>query len=55
MDAQRAFDWVLQNVGATMPCRDIVDQRICEEVRTGVAYYVPNYEKELAKAANRRG
>ena len=53
MDAQRAFDWVLQNVGATMPCRDIVDQRICEEVRTGVAYYVPNYEKELAKAAKK--
>ena len=47
MDAQRAFDWVLQNVGATMPCRDIVDQRICDEVRTGVAYYVDKYEKKV--------
>ena len=48
-DAAKAFDWVLSNAGATVPCRDIVDQRICEEVRTGVAYYVPDYEAELLK------
>ena len=48
-DATKAFDWVLSNAGATVPCRDIVDQRICEEVRTGVAYYVPDYEAELLK------
>ena len=47
MDAEKAFDWVLQNAGATMPCRDIVDQRICEEVRTGQAYYVDKYEKKV--------
>ena len=47
MGAERAYEWVLQNVGATVPCRDIVDQRITEEVRTGVAYYVPNYEKKV--------
>ena len=47
MGTQQAFEWVLQNAGATMPCRDIVDQRICDEVRTGVAYYVPNYEKKV--------
>jgi hypothetical protein len=47
MGAEQAFDWVLQNVGATVPCRDIVDQRICEEVRTGIAYYVPDYEKQF--------
>ena len=47
MGAERAFDWVLSNAGATVPCRDIVDQRICEEVRTGVAYYVPDYEKQF--------
>ena len=46
-DATKAFDWVLSNAGATVPCRDIVDQRICEEVRTGVAYYVPDYETQL--------
>lgn len=49
MGAQKAFEWVLDNAGATVPCRDIVDQRICEEVRTGKAYYVENYEKEMAK------
>ena len=51
MGADQAFEWVLNNAGATVPCRDIVDERICEEVRTGIAYYVPNYEKELAKKA----
>ncbi len=47
MGAQEAFNWVLSNVGATIPCRDIVDQRICEEVRTGKAYYVENYEEKV--------
>ena len=47
MGAEQAFEWVLQNAGATMPCRDIVDQRIMEEVRTGVAYYVDKYEKKV--------
>jgi len=55
MGAEQAFDWVLSNVGATVPCRDIVDQRICEEVRTGIAYYVPDYEKELAKIEKKTG
>ena len=49
METEQAFDWVLSNAGATVPCRDIVDQRICEEVRTGKAYYVENYEEQLAK------
>jgi hypothetical protein len=47
MGAQKAFDWVLDNAGATIPCRDIVDQRITEEVRTGQAYYVDKYEKKV--------
>ena len=46
MGAEQAFEWVLSNAGANVPCRDIVNQRICEEVRTGVAYYVPDYEKK---------
>ena len=49
MGAEDAFEWVLDNAGATIPCRDIVDQRICEEVRTGKPYYVENYEKKLEK------
>lgn len=55
MGAERAFDWVLSNAGATVPCRDIVDQRICEEVRTGIAYYVANYEKMLEKVEKQTG
>ena len=47
MGTEKAFDWVLSNAGATIPTRDIVDQRITEEVRTGVAYYVPKYEKKV--------
>ena len=47
MDAQKAFDFVLNNAGATIPKRDIVDQRIMDEVRTGKAYYVENYEKKV--------
>ena len=48
MSANDAYDYVLKNVGATIPCRDIVDQRIVDEVRTGQAYY----EKKLPKDAH---
>ena len=47
MDTRGAYQWVLNYAGATIPCRDIVDQRICEEVRTGKAYYVEDYEKKV--------
>lgn len=40
LSAQEAYDFVLDNAGATMPCRDIVDQRIIDEVRTKQPYYV---------------
>ncbi|MDE6691820.1 MAG: polysaccharide lyase, partial [Muribaculaceae bacterium] len=43
--ADEAYEYVLDNVGATIPCRDIVDERIIEEVRTGVPYY----DEKLAK------
>lgn len=47
MDTEQAYQWVLMNVGATIPCRDIVDQRIIDEVRTGVAYYVDDYDNKV--------
>ena len=47
MDAEQAYSWVLDNVGATLPCRDIVDQRVIEEVRTGVPYYIKDYEQQV--------
>lgn len=39
MPAKDAYKFVLKNAGATIPSRDIVDQRIIEEVETGKAYY----------------
>ena len=39
LPAKEAYDYVLANVGATLPKRDAVDQRITEQVRTGrIAY-----------------
>ncbi len=43
---EQTFDYVLDNVGATLPVRDIVDQRIVDEVRTGKAYYVKKLPKK---------
>ncbi len=44
--SEQTFDRVLDNVGATIPCRDIVDERIVNEVRTGEAYYVKKLPKK---------
>ncbi|SHG53030.1 Pectate lyase [Flavobacterium frigidimaris] len=35
MTAEEAYEFVLNNVGATFPKRDIVDERIIKQVRTG--------------------
>ena len=43
--AEQTFDRVLDNVGAMLPTRDIVDERIINEVRTGEAYYVKKLPK----------
>ncbi len=47
MSANDAYDYVLKNVGANIPRRDIVDERIVEEVKTGKVYY----ENKLPKDA----
>ena len=39
MSAQQAYDYVLNNVGATLPKRDAVDQRIVKQVRENKIYY----------------
>lgn len=46
--ANDAYDYVTKHVGANIPCRDIVDERIIEEVKTDIPYY----DKKLAKDAN---
>jgi hypothetical protein len=49
-----AYESVLANAGATLPCRDAVDQRIVESVRTGKVWgagqkIIPPPMKGLAK------
>ncbi|MBD8488592.1 polysaccharide lyase [Echinicola sp. CAU 1574] len=39
MSAEEAYDFVLENVGATLPKRDPVDARIVNQVRTGKIKY----------------
>lgn len=39
MSAKDAYNFVMDNAGATFPKRDIVDQRIIEQVKTGKVYY----------------
>ena len=39
MSAKEAYDYVLDNVGATLPKRDPVDQRIVKQVRENKIYY----------------
>lgn len=39
MSANKAYDFVMDNVGATFPKRDIIDQHIIEQVKTGKVYY----------------
>jgi hypothetical protein len=39
LPTQQAFDFVIANVGATLPVRDAVDKRITEQVRTGKITY----------------
>jgi len=41
MTAKEAYEWVLNNAGANIPKRDIVDQRCMEQLRTGKVYYDP--------------
>lgn len=44
--AEEAYDYVLANVGATLPKRDAVDERIVKQVKTGKVYY----SKEAAES-----
>ncbi|MDL2241444.1 polysaccharide lyase [Bacteroidales bacterium OttesenSCG-928-L03] len=46
MSAQEAYDFVLENVGALFPKRDIVDQRVIEQIKTGKVYYDKNVNPE---------
>jgi hypothetical protein len=49
ISARQAYDFVLENVGATMPKRDAVDERIVEEVRTGKITYTEGGQTGIGK------
>ena len=42
VDAKTAYNYVLENAGATLPKRDAVDTRIVQEVKTGRIVYTEN-------------
>ncbi|NGM64467.1 polysaccharide lyase [Sphingobacterium sp. SGR-19] len=42
--AHEAYDYVLKNVGATIPKRDAVDERIVKQVKTGKVFYTEPVE-----------
>ena len=46
MTAQEAYDFVLENAGATLPKRDLVDERTIEQIRTGKVHYDPSVKPE---------
>lgn len=46
MPAKEAYNFVMDNVGATFPKRDIVDQRVIEQVKTGKVYYKEGLDPE---------
>lgn len=55
MDAQKAYNFVLQNVGATLPKRDDVDKRVIKQVRTGEINYPDGLENTIGQEfINRR-
>jgi len=40
LSAHETYDYVLKNVGATLPKRDAVDERIVKQVKTGKVFYI---------------
>lgn len=54
LPAKDAYDYVLANVGATLPKRDAVDQRITEQVRTGKISYADNVKLPETQFKHRR-
>ena len=54
MTAEETYDYVLQNVGATKPCRDAVDERIIRSVRSGEATYVREATEFTSPYSHRR-
>ena len=47
LTAEEAYEYVLDNAGATLPRRDAVDARVIESVRTGKAIYADDADQYI--------
>ncbi|MEH6306875.1 polysaccharide lyase [Olivibacter sp. CPCC 100613] len=54
LPTKEAYNYVLENVGATLPKRDPVDTRVIEQVRTGKISYLKNVELPKTQFEHRR-
>ncbi|MRS64571.1 polysaccharide lyase [Larkinella terrae] len=54
LPTRQAYDYVLENAGATLPKRDPVDNRIVEQVRTGKITYDPSVKAPETQFKHRR-
>ena len=54
MSAEEAYEFVLKNVGATLPKRDAVDERIIKQVRTGKIEVKEGLENSIGAAFIKR-
>jgi hypothetical protein len=54
LPTEKAYDYVLENAGATLPARDAVDKRVIEQVKTGKIDYLKNVELPTTQFEHRR-
>ena len=54
MTGKEAYNYVLDNVGATLPCRDAVDAKIINDVMTGIPGYSPDANVCVSPYSHRR-
>lgn len=54
METNEAYQYVLNNVGATFPKRDAVDERIVKSVKTGKAIYAKDAKEFVSPYVKRR-
>ena len=54
MTAQETYSYVLDNVGATLPVRDAVDEMIIRGVRAGVPEYAKDAKIHVSPYSKRR-
>lgn len=54
MSAVEAYNHVLDNVGATIPCRDAIDAKVVNDVRTGIPGYSEDAQPYTSPYSKRR-